>query len=600
MYLRNLCKFVVAAMIVLASLWAAPALAQNSGPCTATLPSSLALKPGATLAMAWQCDDKVERLGPGRVAVHLGEASQSAYMETRTGYFDELTLLAVRDGRVVRAARHKADHVYASLTDVSFAVPLPSAQRHADVSPYASSDIGPETYIAVFENPEFPTTILEARVVEIPVNARPQSLINLVVIAMMMGFLLLPVILDIAFYRVLKANFLLWHAALALAMAWHLSSSGAITALTPLSVNAINDHAIISFGAVIVFAIMFATHFIEKDKQDPRLFAALTGWLVVLSLLTAARVARFDAFTPISAKVYFAAFVPLLLLVIAFIGLAIRRGSRAVWFQLVAWLPFFALGIVRIVSMLYPDAPYIEATWVFRVGAVTEVSVTALGIVDRVFQLKRERDAARTEARMLERLSTRDPLTGLLNRRGLEARFDELIAQGFDTFALIDLDRFKQVNDRHGHQVGDAALVACAQALINGGNRDLVAARLGGEEFVVMLRSERALERAEALRKAIPMRIATQVEGLDAPVTASSGVIEVPRASNTIMSFEALYARADALMYEAKATGRNRMLYERLTVFDKAPPRRPISESRQCESGDDAKRREGQDQPKVA
>ena len=83
-------------------------------------------------------------------------------------------------------------------------------------------------------------------------------------------------------------------------------------------------------------------------------------------------------------------------------------------------------------------------------------------------------------------------------RRAIEARFEELLAQGFDTFALVDLDRFKAINDLHGHQVGDAALIACASAIRPGNDRDSIAVRLGGEEFVVLLRGERTLERRAA------------------------------------------------------------------------------------------------------
>jgi diguanylate cyclase (GGDEF)-like protein len=168
---------------------------------------------------------------------------------------------------------------------------------------------------------------------------------------------------------------------------------------------------------------------------------------------------------------------------------------------------------------------------------------------------------------MLEQLSTCDSLTGLMNRRAIEARFDELLAQGFDTFALVDLDRFKAINDIHGHQVGDAALIACAEAIRAGSDRDSIAVRLGGEEFVVLLRGERTLERAEALRQAIPLRIAQAVPGLELPVTASMGVIVMADAKRHPMTFSEFYARADELMYEAKASGRNRMTYERLTVF---------------------------------
>ncbi|NBC89059.1 MAG: diguanylate cyclase, partial [Alphaproteobacteria bacterium] len=203
-----------------------------------------------------------------------------------------------------------------------------------------------------------------------------------------------------------------------------------------------------------------------------------------------------------------------------------------------------------------------------------EVIVMSLAIAERFLAIRRERDAALGEARMLEQLSSRDGLTGLMNRRALEARFGELMAQGFDTFALVDLDRFKHINDHHGHQVGDAALVACAAALAGTGDRDTVAARLGGEEFVVLLRGQRPLERAENLRRAIPLRIASQVPGLGEPVTASMGVIEMPRGSAHALTFEDFYARADTLMYEAKESGRNRTSYEKLTLFDSAPPKR--------------------------
>jgi diguanylate cyclase (GGDEF)-like protein len=209
-----------------------------------------------------------------------------------------------------------------------------------------------------------------------------------------------------------------------------------------------------------------------------------------------------------------------------------------------------------------------------------EVVVISLAIADRFLAIRRERDAALTEARMLEQISTRDSLTGLMNRRAIEARFDELQAQGFDTFALVDLDRFKAINDLHGHQVGDAALIACASAIRSSGDRDAVAVRLGGEEFVVLLRGPRSLERAEALRQAIPMRIAKEVPGLDLPVTASMGVVMLGDGAHHKMAFADLYARADALMYEAKASGRNRLAFERLTLFRTAPTGRKAVEGR--------------------
>jgi len=88
---------------------------------------------------------------------------------------------------------------------------------------------------------------------------------------------------------------------------------------------------------------------------------------------------------------------------------------------------------------------------------------------------------------------------------------------------------------------------------------------------VVLLRGTRKLERAEALRQAIPIRIAKAVPGLELPVTASMGMIVLADARRQVMQFAEFYARADALMYEAKASGRNKLAYERLTVFSAAP-----------------------------
>jgi diguanylate cyclase (GGDEF)-like protein len=268
---------------------------------------------------------------------------------------------------------------------------------------------------------------------------------------------------------------------------------------------------------------------------------------------------------------YFLTITPAAIIVSVALVHAILRGSRSAKFVAAAWFPLILTSIERLGRGLglYAGPGSLDLMMFAATGI--EVVLISLAIADRFFAIRNERDAALTEARMLEQISTRDSLTGLMNRRAIEARFEELLAQGFDTFALVDLDRFKAINDLHGHQVGDAALIACARAIRPGNDRDAIAVRLGGEEFVMLLRGERTLERAEALRQAIPMRIAQDVPGLELPVTASMGVIVMSRANRHAMQFAEFYARADALMYEAKASGRNRLAYERLTVFSEPP-----------------------------
>ena len=124
-------------------------------------------------------------------------------------------------------------------------------------------------------------------------------------------------------------------------------------------------------------------------------------------------------------------------------------------------------------------------------------------------------------------------------------------------------EHFKDINDTHGHAIGDAVLRAVAAALRE--DEDTIAVRMGGEEFLLMLRGERTTERAERRRQAIPSRVAKSMPGLDRLVTASMGVLEMAEGDRPAdpdaapPTFANAFARCDALLYEAKAQGRNCM-----------------------------------------
>lgn len=186
-------------------------------------------------------------------------------------------------------------------------------------------------------------------------------------------------------------------------------------------------------------------------------------------------------------------------------------------------------------------------------------------------QMRHERDSAKRQAQSLGRLAERDALTGLLNRRAIEPRFAELRTAGFCALAVLDLDHFKRVNDVCGHLRGDEALRAVAAALEP--DDDCLAVRMGGEEFVLLLRGGDARERVEMRRQAIARRVAAEAPGLPCVVTASVGLVELPRDGLPHLAFAELYAAADRLLYEAKSGGRNRLVAERLQLFEPAPPR---------------------------
>lgn len=159
----------------------------------------------------------------------------------------------------------------------------------------------------------------------------------------------------------------------------------------------------------------------------------------------------------------------------------------------------------------------------------------------------------------LQREARHDPLTGLLNRNALERlranpeAMRRLDAAGY-ALAVIDIDHFKQVNDRHGHLLGDRALRAVAQAVSGCIRQGDLAVRFGGEEFLVVLPSTPlagAFEVAERMREAV-MRAE-----LPFAVTVSIGVAAGdPRRDRPEQVFE----RADQALYRAKAGGRNRVV----------------------------------------
>jgi diguanylate cyclase (GGDEF)-like protein len=306
------------------------------------------------------------------------------------------------------------------------------------------------------------------------------------------------------------------------------------------------------FGMTVAAGAMFTYSFIEPGLMHPRLRRLLpycAAWAVFLSTFHAAFpfVAR-----PVQSSVYTAAFAPILAIFLIALVDALRRGSRAAKYQAIGYAPMVLVALIRLVTGVVPALPSTDAMLLFYGGCIAEVLFTTLGMADRCVTMKRERDRARTEADFLERLSETDPLTGLLNRRAIEREFKQLRAEGFASLAVIDLDHFKAVNDAHGHSVGDAVLRAVADALQQN-NPDTRAYRLGGEEFVLLLRGDDAVAQAERRRQAIPANVAHRVPGLARPVTASMGVTDFARDE----SFAKVYERADKLLYEAKNMGRN-------------------------------------------
>ena len=479
---------------------------------------------------------------------------------TRTARHQAITLAALdADGNLRQIRYREADGEPFSAGPV-FSLPLPeiTAQTRA--------------VLVRIEKPHSIPLLTEARLARHRDNA-DWSLMEMMLLPLVMGMLILPLLFDVTFWVVLRERFVLVHAAMVVAMMSYVMFAGGLISLfvtLPVAFTAIM--APLSWAIGCGAALVFLTLFLERGALSERM-ERITFRVGIFTMIVPGLCAlQWHWSQPFDDTAYFLTITPSAVAVVAALVQAVLRGSRSARFVACAWAPLLLASLERMARGfgLYAAPSSLDQLIFLATGI--EVVVISLAIADRFLAIRRERDAALDQARVLEQLSTRDALTGLMNRRAIEARFDELLEQGFDTFALLDLDRFKAVNDVHGHQIGDAALIATAAALRGAGTeRDMVAVRLGGEEFVVLLRGEQAIARAEALRQAIPRRIAADVPGLGLPVTASMGLIEMPRAMSSRVSFAEFYARADILLYEAKASGRNRMAYERLTLFSEAP-----------------------------
>lgn len=177
----------------------------------------------------------------------------------------------------------------------------------------------------------------------------------------------------------------------------------------------------------------------------------------------------------------------------------------------------------------------------------------------RLAETGRRAEALRQELEEARREAATDALTGLPNRRALEAALERHLA-GHEPpcLLLLDVDHFKAVNDRHGHAAGDLALRHLGATLREAACAADLPARLGGEEFAVLMPAnppERAMRAAEALRQAIAREGVVLEDGTRLALTVSGGLAAAAPGEGR----ERLAERADAALCAAKRNGRNRI-----------------------------------------
>jgi diguanylate cyclase (GGDEF)-like protein len=255
--------------------------------------------------------------------------------------------------------------------------------------------------------------------------------------------------------------------------------------------------------------------------------------------------------------------LPIVLVILSFGMFQLKPGEST----RLSWLALALLSTAMLFGMLvWPGsfAPWREfGHWLMAAFTVPAVAVLAGRMSTIRHRLRQQREQLNAALARIEELATRDVLTGLHNRRHGEALLvqalqrQERSGQPF-SLALIDLDHFKRINDRHGHAAGDAVLrafAAAAQSVLRGTDQ---LARWGGEEFLLLLDAtgEKAAGIAlERMQHAVA-QAAVEVEGRALAFAFSAGLATRREGETAAM----LLDRVDRALYRAKAAGRNQVV----------------------------------------
>jgi diguanylate cyclase (GGDEF)-like protein len=345
-------------------------------------------------------------------------------------------------------------------------------------------------------------------------------------------------------------------------LAYAFTSSGYAMTVFPALAN--NDRLRLNYVLLTisgVVAMQFMRHFFEPGIL-PRWLRRTIDAVCAVALVSAFAFA-WAAPTGIWIldRFYFSTMGALVALILPVLVYAWRNRSRHLTMFALAWSAPVAVSVLRMLHG-FGFVPY--SFWLDNgniIALAIEALLSSFLITARLRELGRERDQAQEREILARRLANTDPLTGLLNRRA----FLELAIGAPENrrLMLIDIDHFKGINDRFGHDTGDDVLRGVADAIQSCRPAGSLAVRLGGEEFALLIPLSAAREcRPEMVLDRVRRRPMPQ----GARVTVSLGYADGAVASEE--DWKRLYRLADAALYRAKADGRDRAC--RLTDFQLA------------------------------
>lgn len=371
------------------------------------------------------------------------------------------------------------------------------------------------------------------------------------------GTLLVPIMYDLLFFRVLRARFMLWHLAMtAGTLLYVLFNSGLILVMLPDMPSHYRYGGVyVAMALTILGLARFSLLVVEEGSVPRRLQHTLT-WSAIANLVLAFLILlNLETMRMRIVDLYLISILPLIAALVAALAAALRHGSRAAVFLVGAYAGLVVAGVAQVFAGLGSYAMTEIIDDAIYVALVILVLGSSAGVGDRFLVIKSERDRARLAAKKLGAMANSDVLTGLLNRRAFDQ--NRRLVTG-DALLIIDIDRFKTINDTYGHQRGDAALCHAARVIERvmaerpGGQ----IYRLGGEEFAILceVRDEAEMSALSERVRAAMEHSSDRDDGFDMPeLTISIGAV---LGMGQLM--HVAFAEADGALYRAKQGGRNR------------------------------------------
>lgn len=394
-------------------------------------------------------------------------------------------------------------------------------------------------------------------------TAQSKHISDAVMYALLVGLLMTPIVLNIFLFPVLRYKFMPYHLGVMVsALVYGLSWAGFLQVLPftiePIARSTINH---ISVPMAFAFAALLTRELCGREALNVFWWRALpiAGLIPLITSIIIMLIA--PNFSHYGSMVHHLAFIIPLSAILGSLLYGSVRGIKICQMQLLAWAPmlFYIIGRIARGTGLIDDTSILDMG--LYPSLATEGLLTTSIVGYRIYTLRKERDLALQRETILTDLANVDALTGALNRRAFIEGFNQITAAGNlrnRTISLLtlDLDHFKDVNDAHGHAVGDEVLKGITHILKSQCRGEDLCARFGGEEFSILLITASAAAAdgcANRLRSAIENHMFPQV----GRVTASIGVVQID--AEAPVPFESWYSAADKALYAAKAKGRNRV-----------------------------------------